>query len=226
MKIIVPIGGRKNTNNEENFFEKFLFLKDQSIIMKFAHFISSLKYDEIIFILKKSDIELYNFHEFFKKYFKHFKIQVIQNQTKGSICSILLAIDHFQVQEEVIVLSIDYSLSEPIEKFVSFCQVNSLDAGVVSFQSNSTLYSYVKIFQNQIIEFTEKERISNIALLGIYYYRDSNMMFQSFKRALFDSITKNNQFYLTPTLNYFLINDLKVNHYFVSNELIASFKKE
>ena len=98
------------------------------------------------------------------------------------------------------------------QTFKSFCTNYPHDGFVVTYFANTTKNSYAKIDQSGfVIDIKEKEIISNISLNGIHFWKRGSDFVSSAKEMILNNDrAPNNEFYIGPSYNYMISNNLKV----------------
>ena len=87
------------------------------------------------------------------------------------------------------------------------------DACVMVYPNNQTsnAYSYVKINEEGFVtEAAEKIAISNIAAAGMHYYKKGSDFIKYANRMIEKNIRFNNEFYVTPVYNEFILDSKKI----------------
>jgi len=144
---------------------------------------------------------------------KAIKYIEIKNPTKGALLSLSFALDFIPKNIPVIVIPnnsyVDFSTSD----FVN--QMNSANntLGLVAFKSEDSKYSFLRLKNKNIIEFREKEKIGDLATAGIFYFKSSSEIANCTEWCLLNNIQKDGNFYLAPSLNYFICNNSSIGIY-------------
>ena len=63
----------------------------------------------------------------------------------------------------------------------------------------------------------EKEVISNIAVVGVYFWKSANILFKSIEKIIKDKISKNGIYYLSLSFNSLIDENYYVSYYNVNN---------
>ena len=143
------------------------------------------------------------------------KVNIIlrKNNTSGALCSTLLAIDHIDEKEDIVISNmddlIDYNLREILVEF----QKEESDAGLISFESSHPRWSYIKTTQdNKVYMNVEKRVISKLASAGFYYFKTKELLVKNAKEVMLDDNTVNGLFYLSSVINQLILKGNKVTH--------------
>lgn len=108
-------------------------------------------------------------------------IVIAQGLTQGASCSVLVARSVY-VGKSILIADCDtFYEKSAIADFVRKIGNKSPDYGLITFNSDSDKFSYVAS-EGDHVRIAEKEVISNNAISGVYYFKDS----QAFNDAVVD----------------------------------------
>jgi len=95
-------------------------------------------------------------------------------------------------------------------------QSESIDGAILVFESTHPKWSYVKVSENGLItEVAEKKVISNIATVGIYYWKRGSDFVKFANQMIEKNIRTNNEFYICPVFNEAIESGLRIRPFFV-----------
>jgi dTDP-glucose pyrophosphorylase len=81
-------------------------------------------------------------------------------------------------------------------------QSEGIDGGIVTFTNTHPKWSFVRIDDNGFVsEVAEKKVISNMATVGIYYWKHGSDFVKYAKEMIENNIRTNNEFYIAPVFN-------------------------
>jgi hypothetical protein len=141
---------------------------------------------------------------------KKIKIISISADTKGALTSLAFSLDHIDNEIPVVIFPTNSQVDVDISKFVESMKAEKCDAGVICFQSNDPNYSYIRVKEGKIIEFKEQEIVGDLATTGIFYFKSKNEIVKCLEWCLINNINTNGIYYLAPSLNYFVCNDMNI----------------
>jgi len=130
----------------------------------------------------------------------------------GAACSALLAVDHINNDEPLVITNGDQVLANvDLQAVVCKFRDKQWDAGVVVFEDVHPRWSFVKCDPSgMVIETAEKRPISKFATAGFFYFARGS----DFVRAAMGMIKKdghlNGLFYICPTLNEMILRQGRV----------------
>jgi len=129
--------------------------------------------------------------------------------TEGAACSTLLAKEQINNDHPLLIANADQLVDwRPLEFLEA---MKDADAGILTFPACEPKWSYVTTDQNGLVaEVAEKKVISNIATVGIYYYRHGSEYVKYAERMISKNIRVNGEFYVAPVFNEYIQDGKKV----------------
>lgn len=125
--------------------------------------------------------------------------------TAGAIASALLAYDSLDSQSNLLLIPTNsFVKTNLLENFVQKMISSKSLAGVLLVKSENPHFSYVRMFENRIIEFVEKKVVGNLATTGIFYFRNKDDLLNCGRWAFVNNQVTENQYYVAPSLNQIL----------------------
>lgn len=208
--LLLPIAG-----NAQRFVDAGYTMPKPLIMVGNKHIInwalSSINYTfcDVVFIVKRSHINVYAIDEIlYKKFGKDIKIVVAEQDTRGSVETCLLAEDFINLELPLIVYTPDVFF-EPV--FDPSKIDTRLDGFILTFKANNPAHSYVKLDdRGDVVKTAEKQVISENAAVGIYYFKTGNCYVKYAKRLIADNIRTNNEFYICPIYNMLISDGMKI----------------
>ena len=180
---------------------------------------------EFIFVALAEECRAFSLNNIFRLVTNNrCQIVELQGETKGSLCSCLMAIEHFNDDEPLIIFNPDQVFDLDLSVAVKDFQTRQLDAGVISFESLHPRWSYISVDENHnIVEAAARNVISRSAIAGLMYFARG----KDFALAAMKSIEHGSQvdgyYHIAPALNELILQGMKLGHYQVPAELFHSF---
>jgi HAD superfamily hydrolase (TIGR01509 family) len=164
-----------------------------------------------IFIVQQSHREQYNLDTLLNLIAPNCKIISVNSVTEGAACTTLLAKDLINNENSLLIANSDQYVEWNSSEFLYKMQEQNLDGGILSFNSIHPKWSYVKIDENGFVtQVAEKNPISNIATVGIYYWKHGSDYVKSAEQMIDKNIRTNGEFYVCPTFNEAILNNKKI----------------
>jgi NDP-sugar pyrophosphorylase family protein len=218
VNILIPIAGRDRYFPEsEYFFPKPLI--DIVGAPLIEHTVTSLvKIDDdarFTFVVQDEDCRRYSIDNVLRMSAPKGRAEVVRLKasTQGAICSCLMAIDHLDPGEELIIANSDQVIYSDLKEIIAEFRERKLDAAVVTFDSKHPRYSYIRTDeQGRITESDEKRVISRHAIAGLYYFRRSSEFVESAARVLNNDSPIQGSFFISQALNEMILAGKLLGH--------------
>jgi len=137
----------------------------------------------------------------------------VDGVTEGAACTVLLARRELDPEAPLLIANCDQIIDFDCAQFVADAHNRNLDGSILCFRDPALdpKWSFAKVDRlGHVVEVAEKKPISDLATVGLYYFRRA----ADFVDAALDMIVKNdrsnNEFYVCPVYNYALANGLTV----------------
>ena len=138
----------------------------------------------------------------------------INEITQGAAETVLKAKDLINNDDELIIANSDQWIDWNQQHFLSFMRKKEADGGIVTFISTHPKWSYVRINdENLVEEVAEKRPISNIATVGVYYFKHGKDFVKAAEQMMTKNIRTNNEFYVAPVFNEMITSGKKIHIY-------------
>lgn len=155
-----------------------------------------------IFIVQKDHYEKYNLKYLLNLIAPNCKIVEVEGLTEGAACTTLLAKEFIDNNAPLLIANsdqyIDWNANDTMYSLTS----DNIDGGMLTFTGSHPKWSYAKLDHNDLIsEVAEKKVISNIASVGVYYWRKGSDYVKYSEKMIEKNIRVNNEFYVAPVIN-------------------------
>lgn len=147
------------------------------------------------------------------KLFPQSQIVGIEGYTEGAACTVQKGLETLHDNDSVIVANSDQYVVWDKDEFLIKMHLLQADGGIVTFKASDNKWSYVKLSaddNNVATHVAEKKVISNVATVGIYWWKKVSMLKESITKMVACNDRYNNEFYLCPTFNYMIKKSLRV----------------
>jgi NDP-sugar pyrophosphorylase family protein len=211
MKILIPMAGEGSRFAKEGYqFPKPLIdVNGKPMIQRV---VENLDFDaEYIFLVRKSHLEKYEGLRSSLFQITNLKTKIIEvdSLTEGAACTALLAKQHINNDDDLLIANSDQIIEYEQNNFSMLKNLTNIDSMVFCFNAVHPKWSFVKINSRGFVtEVAEKNPISNIATCGIYWYRHGSDYVKFAEQMISKNIRVNNEFYIAPVYNE-LIQDNK-----------------
>tara|TARA_B110000467_G_C18329298_1_gene491734 strand:+ start:1886 stop:2602 length:717 start_codon:yes stop_codon:yes gene_type:complete len=169
---------------------------------------------EHIFICQKEHYEKYALKDLLELISPNCDIIQVDEVTDGAARTALLAKELINNDEELIIANSDQWVNWNNQHFLSFMRNNNADGGIVTFIATHPKWSFAKVNdEGEVTLIAEKKPISNIATVGIYYFKKGRYFVESAEQMIKKNIRTNDEFYIAPSYNEMIENNKKILHY-------------
>ena len=218
MKILIPMAGEGSRFSKEGYtFPKPLIDVNGKPMIQTV--VENLDYDaEYIFLVRKEHLETYvGLQSTLDRITDgKFKIVEVDELTEGAACTALLAREHIDNDDDLLIANSDQFIEYAPENFKTLKEMTDADAIVYTFEAVHPKWSFVKTNARGVItEVAEKNPISNIATCGIYWYRRGSDFVKYADQMIEKNIRVNNEFYIAPVYNELIGDGKKLIPFFV-----------
>ena len=206
MKVILPMAG-----NGQRFFDAGYDLPKPLIDIKgkpmFARVIENLWVNnaELTCIVRQDHVNDYEIDKRILEHYPDANIIIIPGTTEGAACTVRLATNVLG-GEPMIVANCDQLMRWDPKEFYEKIDTNLYPGGLIPVfktNHNEPKHSYCEVDKyGNLLQLKEKEIISDIATVGVYYFGDESKWIKAHEKQMDANDRTNNEFYLAPTYNY------------------------
>jgi dTDP-glucose pyrophosphorylase len=172
-----------------------------------------------IYIVQKSHRQKYNLDTILNLITPNCKIVEVDGLTEGAACTVLLAKEYIDNDNQLILTNSDQFIQWDSTNFMYQMNEKNFDGGIICFESIDPKWSFAKTDENGIItEVAEKNPISNQATAGIYYFKHGSDFVKYAEQMIQKNIRVNNEFYVCPVYNEAIQDNKKIFNYQINSE--------
>tara|TARA_Y100000401_G_scaffold117239_1_gene125272 strand:- start:8546 stop:9922 length:1377 start_codon:yes stop_codon:yes gene_type:complete len=211
MKVLIPMAGAGSRFEKAGYtFPKPLIDVNGKPMIQVV--VENLNIDaQHIFIVQKSHYKKYNLQATLNLISPGCEIIQIEGITEGAACTTLLAKNLINNDEPLLIANSDQYVDWDSSEFMYSMVADSIDAGILTFKSTHPKWSYAKLDADGFVsQVAEKKPISNIATVGIYYWKKGADYVKYTEQMINRNIRTNNEFYVCPVFNQAIEDDKKI----------------
>ncbi len=146
----------------------------------------------------------------------------LRNPTAGALCSILLAAEYLEDDDEVLIVNADQYVDASIDEFLEAARRGSWDGYIMTFPSTHPKWSYAKVEGDEVVAVAEKRPISRHATVGLYYFRRGRDFLAGAERMLAKNATVSGEFYVCPVYNELILMGKRISIHPIGREQMHS----
>lgn len=224
MNIIIPCAGSGKRFRENGYkdIKPFIPTKNKPMLeWVLSNLINNNYKQKFIFLFQGEHIENYSVKNLLKGIcnklcIKDYELISINGLTDGCARTILNAKNFINNNEETILANSDQFVDNfNIAELIGYSRGLNLDCGVLTFTEYDSRWSFVKRKADSIYVDTvrEKEPISSLANIGIFYWRCGKDLVWSLEEMINKNIRIGGEFYVSPSINELIDKNKKVSNY-------------
>ena len=226
MNIIMPLAGISNFDSNNNYYP--LPLREVSGKPLIQYVIENLLtiegVNKFIYIVKEEDCLKFHLDNTLKLLTPNCEVVVLKTKTFGAVCSILMAVDSVNKDDDTIIINADQIFSTDINLLIKEFRNEKSDAGLISFDSVHPRWSYVMCDENNnVLQAEEKNPISRFAIAGFYYFKSFNDFIESAFAAIEIEDFHENKLYTSALINQMILLNKKVSNKVIESKDYISF---
>lgn len=224
IRIVIPIGGEGKRFVERGYtFPKPLVeIAGRPMIEIVVNNLTPRESHQFIFICRQEHIRQFALADVLHLIAPHCKIISMEQPTAGALCSVLLAMEHINNDDELIVANADQYVDVTIDSFLSASRREGVDSCLMTFPSTHPKWSYAKVEEGEVVAVAEKRPISHQATVGLYYFRRGRDFVDGAERMILKHATHAGEFYVAPVYNELILAGLHVSLFPIEREQMYS----
>lgn len=170
-----------------------------------------------IFLAQKEHSEKYELHTFLRNVCIHAPSVAtveLDGLTEGAASTALFAKLMIDEDSPLVICNSDQLVEWDSKEFLRYAGDNNLDGCIAVFESDEPRWSYAKTSDDgTVTEVAEKQVISNLATVGIYYWKKGSDFVKYAEQMIEKNLRVNGEFYVCPVYNEAIADGLKIGVY-------------
>jgi NDP-sugar pyrophosphorylase family protein len=226
LKIIIPIAGSSDLfiNAGYMYPKPLIEINGTTMIEKVIEKAGAVADEyQYIFIIKEEDALKFHLDNTLKLLAPRSEVVKLKRDTKGGLCSVLMAIDKIENDDNLIIINGDQILDVRFDEILKYWKQEGADAGIVTFNSVHPRWSYARIENDQVSQTAEKNPISNHAIAGYYYFSNAAAFFDAAFKVIKNDVQLEGNYYISPVINEYVLLNKKTLNYKINSEQYHSF---
>jgi dTDP-glucose pyrophosphorylase len=202
MNILIPMAGAGSRFQQAGYtFPKPLIDVEGKPMIQVV--VENLNIDAtFIYVVQKSHRAQYNLDTLLNLITPGCKIVEVDGLTEGAACTTLLAKEHINNDEPLLMANSDQFVEWDSNEFMYKMNEQKVDGGILTFKATHPKWSFAKVDEyGYVTEVQEKNPISDIATVGVYYWAKGSDYVKYAEQMIDKNIRTNNEFYVCPVYN-------------------------
>jgi HAD superfamily hydrolase (TIGR01509 family) len=164
-----------------------------------------------IFIVQEEHYIKYQLYYMLRMIAPQCTIVLVQGVTEGAACTTLLAKEYINNNDPLLIANSDQYVEWNSNECLYAFTADGIDAGILTFKSVHPKWSYARLGEDGFVaEVAEKQPISDLATVGIYYWKRGSDYVKYAEQMIQKNIRTNNEFYVCPVFNEAIADGKKV----------------
>tara|TARA_B100000212_G_C27372773_1_gene533321 strand:- start:928 stop:2445 length:1518 start_codon:yes stop_codon:yes gene_type:complete len=137
----------------------------------------------------------------------------LDSYTEGTACTVLKAYELINNDNQLLIANSDQLIDFDCNQIIDKCDREKLDGVILTFKdpTRNPKWSFVKINdKGLVIEVAEKEPISDLATVGIYFFKKGSYYVKGAIKMIINMDKTNDEYYVCPIYNYLIEEGLKI----------------
>lgn len=226
MKALLLAAGRHVTTPPPESYPIFLAeIEGKMVVERIAEDLGALRDTGVIFAFRREDVRRLHLDSIARQIVPDAEVIEVADDTGGAPCTALLAIDHLDPEDELLVANVSDLVDVDLCAIVQNFRDSGADAGAVVFESLHPRYSYVRIDAGgRVVEAAEKNPISRHACAGVYWFRRAGDFIEATQSMIIKDAHVNGTFYISLTLNEMVLRDKDIRCFEIAPDDYHPFK--
>jgi dTDP-glucose pyrophosphorylase len=205
MKIIITMAGEGTRFKKVGYScpKHEIVVRDRTLFEWSMLSLNDLFTEDFIFIVRKNFYELEILEDLIKSIgIKNYTVHELSEITDGQASTAYFANKYINENDEVLIFNIDTFIEIGAIKKEDFFEVDGL---LHVFEAPGEQWSFAQIDKDgKVIKVTEKVRISNLASIGLYYFKSWSLFKNTFLKYK-ENIKKDyHEVYIAPLYQYII----------------------
>ncbi len=227
LNILIPMSGASSFDNEEFQYPKPLVeIEGKPLIERVVDCLNQIRQEKrYIFIVHSSDCQMYHLDNVLRLITEdNCAIIQLEKHTRGAACSALMAIEHINNGEPLIISNSDHIIDYDLNLVLEHFQSRNVDAGTICFESVHPKWSFVRLDDNDmIIETAEKRPLSRNAIAGFYYFYKGSDFVAGAMRMIEKDNNVEGSYYVAPVINELVLENKKLEIFKIPTSAYHNF---
>lgn len=167
-----------------------------------------------IFICQAEHVKNYPLRALLEEKTPGCKIVEVSKVTEGAACTVLLAKELINNQDQLMIANCDQFIDVDINKYLTVLDDPSVDGLIMTMKAYDNKWSFIKLNEkNEITLVVEKEVVSDEATVGIYNYQRGSDFVEAAEKMIAKNLRVNNEFYVAPAYNEMITDGKTIKHF-------------
>lgn len=202
MLLVIPLAGRGTRYSNVGYTTPKPLIEVVGKPMLYHAFqsVKNIKFSKLVFIALSEHEKLFGVRKLIQEQItENFELILLDEVTEGQLCTVLKAAPFFKENEGLLIAASDSYIESNIGSEIEHSDADGI-ISVIDLPGEQ--WSFAKTNESgNVIEVTEKIKISNNASTGIYYFKNAKQFELEAETILANKETTKGEYYIMPLYN-------------------------
>jgi NDP-sugar pyrophosphorylase family protein len=226
LNIVIPMAGRGSRFASEGYKlpKPMIPVHGKAMIQCVVENLAPKTAHRFIFICQKQHVIDFDLDNFLKSISSNCIIVSTDEITEGAACSVLLAKEHINTSEPLMIANSDQWVDIDINDYLSDIEDKQLDGLIMTMTADDPKWSFVGFDDRGRVNLVvEKEVISDEATVGIYNFSKGSDFCYAVDQMISQNLRVNGEFYVAPAYNILLEERFNIGVYNIGAEMSGMY---
>lgn len=204
INIVIPMAGHGSRFSKAGYKDPkpLIPVNGKPMIQLVIENLKPCKEHRFIFICQEEHLKNYPLRDLLEEGAPGCKIIEVSQVTEGAACTVLIAKDFINNQDQLMIANCDQYIDVDINKYLAVLDDPSADGLIMTMKANDNKWSFIQLNEkNEITLVVEKKVVSDEATVGIYNYQRGSDFVEAAEKMIAKNLRVNNEFYVAPAYN-------------------------
>lgn len=216
INIVVPMAGHGSRFSKAGYKDPkpLIPVNGKPMIELVIDNLKPLKEHRFIFICQAEHLNKYPLRGLLQTKAPGCKVIEVSQVTEGAACTVLLAKDLINNQDQLMIANCDQYIDIDINNYLAILDDRSTDGLIMTMKAYDNKWSFIKLNENnEITLVVEKEVVSDEATVGIYNYQQGSEFVRAAEKMIAKNLRVNNEFYIAPAYNEMIEEGKRIQYF-------------
>jgi NDP-sugar pyrophosphorylase family protein len=208
LQVVIPMAGKaaRFAERGHTFPKPLIEIAGHSMIELVLENLAPPPPVKFTFVCRKEHLSQFYLDDMLRLLAPGCSVVSLDNETAGALCSVLLAVDQFDPEGELLVANGDQIITGGLGRFYEACRQPGIDGCILTFTATHPRWSFAKTDSTgKVTAVAEKRPISKQATAGLYYFRRARDLVEASERMILKGLTTSGQFFVCPVYNELIL---------------------
>ncbi len=220
INIVIPMAGHGSRFSKAGYKDPkpLISVNGKPMIELVINNLKPSKMHRFIFICQSEHLNNYPLRALLEEKAPGCKIIEVTEVTAGAACTVLLAKEFINNQDQLMIANCDQYIDVDINEYLAALDDVSADGLIMTMKAYDNKWSFIKLNEkNEITLVVEKEVVSDEATVGIYNYQHGSDFVVASEAMISKNLRVNNEFYVAPAYNEMIQRGKKIKYFNIGN---------